>query len=182
MPQWVTIDGSAHMMNLLMTLKQGGGMVNERGNSLLDGAHFSRCYETKDHRHISVQCLEPQFYAAFLEKLSLSNDKEFTEQFNRSLWPVQSKRLQSIISTKTAEQWESIFAGTDACVATVMSPEQALHHPMLKERGVWFENDGVLQSASAPRFSTGPAWKAKASPKRDEHRLEILNELNQHGN
>ncbi len=31
------VDGSAHMMNLLMTLKQGGGMVTQRGQSLLDG-------------------------------------------------------------------------------------------------------------------------------------------------
>ena len=171
------VDGSAHMMNLLMTLRQGGGMVNQRGQSLLDGSHFSRCYLTKDNGYISVQCLEPAFYSVFLNKLGLETDQLFLQQFEKSLWPAQVARLQSIFETKTRSEWEALFAGSDACVASVLSPDEAGDHPMMKKRGVWMEKQGVLQSAAAPRFSTQNRWEHKPSPKRDEHRQTILDEL-----
>jgi len=171
------VDGSAHMMNLLMTLRQGGGMVTQRGQSLLDGSHFSRCYLTKDKHYVSVQCLEPAFYSVFLSKLGLSDDPAFSQQFEKSHWPTQTVRLQSIFETKTRNEWEALFAGSDACVAPVLSPEEAKDHPVLQERGVWMEKQGVLQSAAAPRFSTGNSWEHKPSPKRDEHKQDILDEL-----
>jgi alpha-methylacyl-CoA racemase len=55
------VDGSAHMMNLLMTLaSRRSGMSMQRGRSLLDGPHWSRCYACADGGFISVQCLEPK--------------------------------------------------------------------------------------------------------------------------
>jgi len=171
------VDGSAHMMNLLMTLRQGGAMVTQRGQSLLDGSHFSRCYLTKDKRYVSVQCLEPAFYSVFLSKLGLADDPAFSEQYQPSLWPAQIARLQVIFESKTREEWEDLFAGTDACVAPVLNPDEASHHPAMKQRGVWMEKQGVLQSAAAPRFSTGRSWEHKPSPSRDEHRHAILAEL-----
>jgi len=64
-------DGSAHMMNLLMALRQGGGMPNARGQGLLDGPHWSRTYECACGGYLSVQSLEPQFYAELLKLLGL---------------------------------------------------------------------------------------------------------------
>jgi len=171
------VDGSAHMMNLLMMLRQGGGMVTQRGQSLLDGSHFSRCYLTKDNRHISVQCLEPAFYSEFLAKLGLATDPAFSQQYEKSLWPGQAARLQGIFATKTRDEWEAVFAGSDACVAPVLSPDEANDHPVMKERGVWMEKHGVLQSAAAPRFSTGSRWEHKPSPERNQHKQAILDEL-----
>ena len=63
------VDGSAHMMNLLMTARAAGMLDAERGRSVLDGAPWSRCYQCADGGWLSVQCLEPRFYAVFLEKL-----------------------------------------------------------------------------------------------------------------
>ena len=40
------VDGSAHMMNLFMSLQSSGMISEERGKSLLDGPPWSRCYET----------------------------------------------------------------------------------------------------------------------------------------
>jgi len=143
----------------------------------LDGSHFSRCYLTKDNHYISVQCLEPAFYSVFLSRLGLQNDPTFSQQFNKSLWPVQTARLKAIFATKTRADWEALFAGSDACVAPVLSPDEANDHSMMQKRGVWMERQGVLQSAAAPRFSTVSSWEHKPSPKRDEHRQDILDEL-----
>ena len=42
------VDGSAHMMNLLMSLRAAGSFQTERGHSLLDGPHWSRAYRCSD--------------------------------------------------------------------------------------------------------------------------------------
>lgn len=195
-------DGSAHMMNLLMTLRQGGGGGSERGQSLLDGPHWSRSYRTADGGFVSVQCLEPQFYACFLEILGLQDDPDFRRQHDRKLWPKLTERLAAIFAARPRAHWEGLFLGTDACVAPVLSPDEAAAHPMNAARRIWHWSgadsggpdgsvggggDGkgassgsvkaVLQAAPAPRFAGQPAWTPTQPPRRGEHAAEILAEL-----
>lgn len=171
-------DGSAHMMNLLLTMRQSGMMSMERGGSMLDGPHWSRCYRTMDGGFMSVQCIEPKFYSLFLELLGLSGDPDFERQFDRGLWPDLTARLAEIFATRTREEWTDVFLGTDACVAPVMSPEQALAHPVNRARGTWFEADGVLQAAPAPRFADDRNRTAAKIPERGQHSAEIKAEIN----
>lgn len=170
-------DGSAHMMNLLLTLRQSGNFPTERGQALLDGPHWSRCYHCADGGYISVQCLEPKFYAVFLEILGLSEAEEFQHQFERKAWPELTEKLAAIFARRTRDDWAVDFVGTDACVAPVLNPEEAMAHPMNDARKTWHEVDGVLQAAPAPRFSTSRAWTPKESPDRGQHGQEILAEL-----
>ena len=170
-------DGSAHMMNLIQTIRQAGQFVSARGGSMLDGPHWSRSYRTSDGGFMSVQCLEPQFYALFLDLLGLTEDRGFAKQFDQSQWPTLRDRLTGIFAGKTRDEWSAIFLGTDACVAPVLDPDEALTHPQNLARGAWREVDGVLQAAPAPRFSGQGAWQPKPSPVRDQHRQEILGEL-----
>jgi len=52
-------DGSAHMMNLLMTVRESGNLLPDaRGRGILDGPHWARCYRTSYGGHMSVQCLK----------------------------------------------------------------------------------------------------------------------------
>lgn len=170
-------DGSAHMMNLLMTIRQAGQLSSKRGRSLLDGPHWSHVYRTSDGEFMSVQCLEPQFYALFLELLGLTGDEGFAVQHNPATWPALTDRLTGVFATKTRAEWSSIFEGTDACVAPVLSPDDAMAHPMNASRDTWHKVDGVLQAAPAPRFAGDGPWQPSASPTRDQHRQEILDEL-----
>lgn len=169
-------DGSAHMMNLLMSIRQTGQFVAPRGQSLLDGPHWSRTYRTADGGFMTVQCLEPKFYALFLDLLGLSDDPDFQRQFDKALWPLLSERLAEIFASQTRDHWTALFEGTDACVAPVLNPEEAMAHSM-NERATWTEADGILQAAPAPRFSGQPAWTPAKSPGRDEHGDEIRREL-----
>ena len=59
------VDGSAHMLNLLMSMQETSSIQMKRGLSLLDGSHLSRCYKCSDGKYISVQCLEPNFIINF---------------------------------------------------------------------------------------------------------------------
>ncbi|NVO57844.1 CoA transferase [Rhodobacteraceae bacterium B1Z28] len=170
-------DGSAHMMNLLMSMRQTGNLSEARGQSLLDGPHWSRTYTCADGGFITVQCLEPKFYTRFLHLMGLSNDDTFQQQFNPSLWPDQTRCLAAIFLTRPRDHWADLFRGTDACVAPVLSPEEAQTHEMSITRQTWLQVNGTLQAAAAPRFSDHQ-WHPKPSPARGEHTDEILAGLN----
>ncbi|MEY8827598.1 CaiB/BaiF CoA transferase family protein [Sedimentitalea sp. XS_ASV28] len=170
-------DGAANMMNLLMTLAQSGGFRSERGQSLLDGPHWSRTYKTADGRFMSVQCLEPKFYAIFLDRLGLADDVEFAAQFDPATWPHLSQRLETLFAGRSQAEWQAVFDGSDACVAPVLTPEQASRHPMNTARRTWVDCEGGLQAAPAPRFSGRTDWSAPPVPARGEHGQEILAEL-----
>lgn len=170
-------DGSAHMMNLLLSMRQSGMLSMQRGQSLLDGPHWSRCYRTSDGGHMSVQCLEPKFYAEFIDRLGLAGDAEFQRQFDRALWPVLGGRLAQIFAARTLAAWSAVFLGSDACVAPVLSPEQALEQPINRARATWHDSDGVLQAAPAPRFADAPAWVPAAIPVRGADGAAIRQEI-----
>lgn len=172
------VDGSAHMMNLLMAIRQSGGLSPKRGQSLLDGPHWSRSYVCADGGHVSVQCLEPQFYAEFLRLMDLSGDPEFQRQMDKGLWPKLTARLSERFLSEPRIHWDTLFAGSDACVAVVLSPEEAAHSPHMIERHTWQSPDGVLQAAPAPRFD-GEVHSPRPAPKRGQHSAEILAELSE---
>ena len=170
-------DGSAHMMNLLMSLRQAGGFPEARGEGILDGPHWSRTYRTADGGYMSVQCLEPKFYAMFLDLMGLSDDPQFAKQFDAAQWPTLTDRLRGMFAGKTRDEWAALFLGTDACVAPVLSPDEAMSHEMNDARGAWHMADGVLQAAPAPRFEGADPWTPPESPARGQHSAEILAEI-----
>lgn len=171
------VDGSAHMMNLLMSLRVFGGFRTERGQSLLDGPHWSRSYRCADGGFISVQCLEPKFYRLFLEKLDLSDDPEFADQFDRERWPDLNRRLEALFETRPRDHWAALFSGSDACVAPVLDPDMSGSDPHMQARGIWSQEHGRLQALAAPRFDGKPPAAPRPSPARGEHGAEILAEL-----
>jgi crotonobetainyl-CoA:carnitine CoA-transferase CaiB-like acyl-CoA transferase len=173
------VDGSAHMMNLLMSIKSAGGLNAARGQSLLDGPHWSRCYRCADKQWLSVQSLEPHFYQIFLEKLALDKDEEFLQQNNPMLWFKLSQRLEAIFASENIDHWNGVFDGSDACVAPVQEPSVAMQNEHIKQREIWIEPEGQLQAAPAPRFSSGDVQRDLAVPSRGQHTEEILSSLDE---
>lgn len=171
------VDGSAHMLNLLMAAHSAGLMQPGRGRSVLDGAPWSRCYRCADDEWLSVQCLEPQFYTEFLVRLGVADDADFAQDFDPQSWPALEDRLAATIATKTLGEWSSVFAGSDACVAPVLKPEDAARHPHMAARGTWIDIDGQLQARAAPRFDGRQPADPAPPPTRGEHTDEILGTL-----
>ena len=171
------VDGAAHMMSLLLSLRSSGGLKTERGQSTLDGPHWSRCYAAKGGGYMSVQCLEPKFYATFLKCLELEEDVHFLSQFDKALWPELSARLSAVFAKKSVAEWDAVFTGTDACVAPVLSPEGSGKDPHIAARDIWFNSQGHLQARPAPRFSNWDPKSYAAIPVKDGDREDILAEL-----
>jgi alpha-methylacyl-CoA racemase len=135
----------------------GGGWREERSANLLDGGvPFYDVYETSDGRHMAVGALEPQFYAALLEGLGLTDtapDRYDLAQHDK-LRAVLAERFKQ----KTQAEWTAVFEGTDACCTPILPLTEAAEHPHNAARGTYVRRDGILQPAPAPRFSrTGAA-------------------------
>lgn len=171
------VDGSAHMMNLLMSMSSVGGTVTERGLSRLDGPHWSRSYRCADGGYIAVQALEAKFYAIFLDKLGLSDDAEFLRQNDKPLWPHLAGRLEEIFAAEPRAHWVALFDGLDACVAPVLPPAESANDPHIRARAIWHGEGEVLQASAAPRFDGQVPPKPAAAPTRGADNAAIRKEL-----
>ena len=170
------VDGSAHMMGIIMAMWAGGAFRTRRGTSLLDGPPWSRSYACADGGHVSVQALEPQFYAEFLRRMDLTDHPDFARQMDPASWPRATRTLQSLFACQPQAHWTALFDGSDACVAPVLAPDASAQDPHMAARGTWVTAHGMLQPRPAPRFD-GAARDPAPAPRRDEHRAQILREL-----
>lgn len=148
------VDGSA----LLMTSHHGfmaeGWWAPEREANPLDGAApYYTTYETLDGEHMAVGAIEPQFYASLLHGLELTED-DAPAQSDRESWPILREILAAKFIEGTRDEWANRFEGTDACVAPVLSMEEAPKHAHNVARGLFSDVEGVLQPGPAPRFSS----------------------------
>lgn len=171
------VDGSAHMMNLLYSLRAAGGLPDERGASMLDGAHFYAAYQCADEKWISVGPLEPKFYAQLLQKLELLDDPSFANQYDHDNWPALKARFAEIFKAKPRQYWIERLHGTDVCFAPVLSPSEAAADDHMKARHILRDIGGVLQAAPAPRFDGEAPADPRAAPTIGQHTEEILSEI-----
>jgi alpha-methylacyl-CoA racemase len=147
------IDGAASLMTMFYNMKAVGMWSAERDSNLLDGgAHFYDTYTCADGKWLAVGSIEPQFHAELVKGLGLPADT-FGIYMDRSKWPEFSQRIADVVKTKTRDEWMKVFDGTDACVAPVLSMDEAPKHPHNADRKTFVEAFGVMQPNAAPRFS-----------------------------
>lgn len=170
------VDGSANLMNLLLSLHAAGQQPLQRGTGMLDGPHWYGSYQCQDGAYLSVGPIEPQFSAIFLEKMGLSGDPDFSRPWDKARWPQLRARLAQRFAEHPQSYWNAMFDGTDACVAPVLDPEQAAQHPHLQAREVYSRPGGILQAAPAPRFSRTPSRAGTQVPQRGAHGDVVLRE------
>jgi len=53
--------------------------------------------------------------------------------------------IQSILETKTRDEWEQILVG-DVCVEPVLGADELQQHPQHRARGMFFDLDGLTQT------------------------------------
>jgi alpha-methylacyl-CoA racemase len=147
------VDGSATLMALMFGMYAQGAWKDERGVNVLDtGAPWYETYQTKDGKWLAVGAIEKRFYEEFIARVGL-NLASLPKQHDRAAWPELRRRFAETIAAKTRDEWEAIFAGSDACVAPVLALAEVSSHPHNAARGTFVTRDGVLQPAPAPRFS-----------------------------
>src|SRR3954453_1577942 len=146
------VDGTASLNAMGAAFLASGTFKEERAANLLDGgAPYYDIYETSDGRHMSVGALEPQFYEVFVDLLGIGESAP--DRFDAD----RVEELRAVIAARfrerTQAEWSAVFDGTDACVAPILPMSEAVDHPHLKDRGVFFEKAGLVQPAPTPQLS-----------------------------
>ena len=157
-------DGAALIGAITFGMSAAGMWSDEREANLLDGGDpLYGCYRCSDGKFLALGALEPQFRVALAEGLWVTD--------------ISKKNVAAAIARKRRDQWVAHFAGTDACVAPVLSLEEAPAHPHNRARGTFIEVGGVRQPGPAPRYSVSRT-EAPRAPRRDgEDGAAILAEL-----
>ncbi|MFJ1646976.1 CaiB/BaiF CoA transferase family protein [Streptomyces sp. NPDC088258] len=155
------VDGTAHLTTMIHAMMAAGGWQDRRGANLLDGGSpFYGTYETADGRYMAVGALEPRFYRQFVGLLGVADQLPSRNDFDR--WDELREAVAARFRTRTRARWTEVFAGSDACVAPVLSLGEAPTHPHLAARATFTEHAGLVQPAPAPRFSATPSSVRRA--------------------
>ena len=149
------VDGVASMMTSSYGNFAAGIINNDHGTNFLDsGAPFYDVYQCLDNLWISLAAVEAKFYAQALRVLDL--EELLDDQWNRKNWSFAKEKISARFKSRTREEWCCLFQNVDACVAPVLTLDEATQNLHLKERNVYSKIDGVIQPMPAPRFSRTP--------------------------
>ena len=169
------VDGASSLMAMFHGLAAAGQWnAAARGDNLLDGgAPFYATYDCAGGGQVAVGALEPKFFAELARRIGL--DPRFLPgQYDRSTWPALRDALAAIFRSRTRDEWAALLAGSDACVAPVLSLQEAPRHPHAAARAAFVDVGGVPQPAPAPRFSRTPAARPEAPPREGQHSRAVL--------
>lgn len=167
-------DGAAVLGALIHGANAAG--LWQHNNVLGGEAHFYNVYRCADGQWLSLGPIEPPFYRALGELLGL-DDADWQAQYDPARWPSLHARLEAVFATRTREDWCALFEGSDACVAPVLSLDEAPDHPHNRAREAFIEVDGISQPAPAPRFSRTPGAVGGAVPAPGADNEPLLREL-----
>ena len=148
------IDGTNSLMSFIYGMAGLGQWRAARESNLLDGAApYYRCYATLDGKFMAVGCIEPQFFSAMMERLPVDADA-YGGQNDFGRWGAQHAILEAIFAAKTRDEWEEVFAGTDACVTPVLDYAEAATHPANAARQTHVSQPGWTHPQIAPRLAS----------------------------
>lgn len=148
----------------------------ERGKNVLDsGTHFYEVYKTKDGKYMSVGALEPQFYDQLLAGLGLNIEE--MPQFGN--FDEMKEIFKQKFSEKTRDEWCEIFDSTDACVAPVLTLEEAPLHPHNVQQKTFTKTENFYSPNPHPRLdrTPGESLSTQPLPQTGQHTKEILIDL-----
>jgi len=159
-------DGVAHLMGMISGMAGQGLWSAPRGENLLDGgAPFYAVYRCACGGHFAIGPLEEKFWAECQSLLGFAPG-ELPDRSERANWPALRTALAARFATRTRDEWEAVFAGSDACATPVLSLAEAQRHPHNRARGTYLDHEGLVQPAPAPGLSSTPGEIGAGSARR----------------
>jgi len=146
------VDVVANLSSIAL-MARASGLLDASIPSLFHDSPFYDVYACADGRYVTIGALEPQFYAALLNKLGLA-DVDPEAQYDRAAWPALKARFRALFLSRPSAHWRALLEGSEACFAPVLSLAEAAAHPHNAARGVYQVGaSGELDAPGAPRFS-----------------------------
>jgi len=167
-------DGAATLTVLLRSMLAQGRWRDQPGTNFSDtGSPYYDVYAASDGKYVAVGAIEDPFWQELVGRLGI-DEAELGDREDPANWPAIKERLARAFAQRTRQEWEQVFAGSDACVSPVLSLTEAPSHPYHQARGTFVERDGIVQPAAGPRFSRTPAHNSRRPPAPGEHTGEVL--------
>lgn len=176
------LDGLVPYLTLSMCQFMHNGKQPQRGESLVGGGYaFWNVYRTKDGRYISLGCWEKKYWENFCRAVN----REDLAGEQHAPPPRQDEvigEVRAIFLERTKDEWIEALDPRDICYAPVNSLQEALEHPQIRHRGLWFKGkhpeDGEIPQPGFPlKFNEDqPGWRTPP-PGLGEHNPQILDEL-----
>jgi alpha-methylacyl-CoA racemase len=148
------VDGAACLAAMVYGFRSAGRWRDERGVNILDtGAPWYETYETRDGKWIAIGAIETKFYAELLQRIGLDKRADLPAQYDVTRWDELREIFSVTFKSKTRDEWDRVFEGSDACYAPVLALDEVPGHAHMAARATLVTRDGVTQPAPAPRFS-----------------------------
>lgn len=170
-------EGAALLSSMIWAYHNKGLWTVQREANLFDGgAPFYRVYACADGKSVAFAGIEEAFWTEFLDLAGIQDPLLRQQGRERAHWPEACDRLAAIFRTRSAADWAALTAGTDACVAPVLTFADAPDDPQARARGSFTTLDGARQPAPAPRFDRTPGHVQGPAPFVGEHTRDVLAE------
>lgn len=134
----MTDNAFANNVMPLVAVNLNGQATPPQSDLLNGGVPCYNAYRTADHRFMAVGALELKFWQVLCKALERPDLAEKHWSLGQTVGGADAKRvqaeLQTIFSTRTLAQWQSVFDTLDCCVTPVLRMEESLHHPLFLSR------------------------------------------------
>ena len=165
------------------------GMAPKRGEGFLGGSYpYYAIYETKDKKLLTIGCTEPWLWENFCKAINRPDFAAFArkpDQFVRAANAGEvgvREEIESIIRTRTRDEWWDYLVKADVCVGKVYEPEEMVKDPQVQARDMVVElrhpTLGTITEFGVPiKLSETPGSVRLAAPASGEHTDEVLRGL-----
>ncbi|HAM59268.1 MAG TPA: CoA transferase, partial [Candidatus Rokubacteria bacterium] len=122
------------------------GLAPKRGAGFLGGTYpYYAVYETRDGKLLTIGCTEPWLWENFCKAIGRPDFVRFArtpDQFVRAANAEEVRareEIETIIRTRTRDEWWDLLARADVCVGKVYDPEEMVRDPQVQARNMVVE-------------------------------------------
>src|SRR5262245_45645335 len=165
------------------------GVAPKRGEGFLGGSYpYYAIYETRDNKLLTIGCTEPWLWENFCKAIGRPDFARFSrkpDQFVRAANAEEEgarREIESIIKTRTRDEWYELLVKADVCVGKVYDPQEMVSDPQVNHRKMVVDVEHpkfgkVRQFGVAIKLSETPGTVRSAAPVSGEHTEQVLSTL-----
>lgn len=139
-------DGVLNLMSLYLDQYLATGEETRPGSGVLTGKYaWYGVYGTRDGKHLAVGAIEAHFFRNLCRLLDLEAfaDSQYDDASQDAMRAAFTERFR----TRSRDEWVTVLAGADTCVAPVLSIAEVGTHTQFRSRNAFMTADHPTHGA-----------------------------------